>query len=60
MAFVPDYNIGDYEVEVDDDALIAVCRNYVTGMVIARFTGETAWSDARRKVQDLYWADRNA
>jgi hypothetical protein len=60
MALVPDYNIGDFEVEVDDDALIAICRNVVTGKVIARFRGESAWSNARRKAEDLYWAGRNA
>lgn len=54
----PDYNIGNYECEVDDDALIALVRNVVTGKVARRFTGETAWADARRYASDLHWAER--
>lgn len=56
----PDYNIGDYEVEVDDVALIAVVRHLVTGRVVKRFRGETAWSDARRHAQDLVFAEMRA
>lgn len=59
MALIPDYNIGDYEVEVDDGAMVAIVRHLVTGKVVKQFRGETAWSDARRKAQDLYFAARN-
>lgn len=51
----PDYNIGDYEVHVDDEALKAVVIFLPTGKPIKRFKGETAWSDARRHAEDLYW-----
>lgn len=60
MALIPDYNIGDYEVEVDDDTMTAVVRHLPTGKVVKRLRGETAWSDARREAQDLYWEARNA
>ena len=38
--FVPDYNIGDYEVEVDDQNLVARVIYSPTGKPIIKFTGE--------------------
>lgn len=43
-----DYHIGDFQVEVDDDALKAQVTNVSTGQVLRRFSGEFAWADARR------------
>lgn len=57
---VYDYNIGDYEVNVDDDALLAEVRHLPTGKVVSRHRGESAWADARRKAQDLYFAQQHA
>ena len=53
MSFITDYQHGDYASEVDDANLVAVVRNVSTGGVVKRFKGETAWSDAQRKVDDL-------
>lgn len=57
---IPDYNIGDYEVHVDDEALKAVVIYLPTGKPIKKFGGETAWADARRHAEDLYWIRRNS
>ena len=53
MSFIADYQHGDYASEVDDANLVAVVRSVSTGKVVKRFAGETAWSDAQRKVDDL-------
>ncbi len=53
MAFITDYQHGEFASEVDDANLVAVVRNVTTGKVVKRFKGETAWSDAQRKVTDL-------
>ena len=53
MAFLTDYQLGSFASEVDDANLVAVVRNVTTGKVVKRFKGETAWSDAQRKVTDL-------
>ena len=60
MSFITDYQHGDYASEVDDANLVAVVRNVSTGKVVKRFTGETAWSDAQRKVDDLALAARRS
>jgi hypothetical protein len=54
--FVPDYNIGNYEVEVDDENLVARVIYSPTGKPIEKFKGETAWSDARRHANDMHFA----
>jgi len=53
MAFITDYQQGDYASEVDDANLKAVVRNLTTGKIVKRFKGESAWSDAQREVTDL-------
>jgi len=53
MAFLTDYQQGDFSSEVDDANLVAVVRNLTTGKVVKRFKGETAWMDAQREVGDL-------
>ena len=47
-----DYHIGDFQVEVDDDALKAQVTDIPTGKVLRRFRGEFAWADARRFAND--------
>ena len=54
--FVPDYSIGNYEVQVDDEKLVARVVYSPSGKPIVKFTGETAWSRARVHAQDMYWA----
>lgn len=54
--FVPDYNIGDYEVLVDDKNLVSLVIYLPTGRTMKRFTGESAWADARRHANDKYFA----
>jgi hypothetical protein len=49
-----DYHIGDYEVEVDNDALKAQVKYIPTGQILKRFTGEFAWADARRFADDRH------
>lgn len=56
--FVPDYNIGDYEVEVDDQNLVARVVYSPTGKPIIKFTGEHAWSRARAHADDMHWVTR--
>ena len=53
MAFLTDYQQGDFSSEVDDANLVAVVRNLTTGKVVKRFKGETAWMDTQREVGDL-------
>ena len=60
MGFITDYQHGDYASEVDDANLVAVVRDVSTGRVVKRFRGETAWSDAQRKVDDLALAARRS
>ncbi len=52
-----DYRVGEYRVEVDDDALKARVTYIPTGQILKRFTGEFAWADARRYAndKDLTW-----
>ena len=57
MAFTTDYQHGNYASEVDHANLKAVVRNLTSGKVVKRFSGETAWMDAQRKVTDLALAD---
>ena len=57
MAYVTDYQEGNYASDVDDANLKAFVWNVTTGLVIQNFTGETAWMDAQRKVSDLALAD---
>lgn len=57
MAYVTDYQQGDYASDVDDANLKAVVRHVTTGKIIQHFKGETAWMDAQRKVIDLALAD---
>lgn len=52
MAFITDYTQGQWASEVDDGAMIALVRNVTTGQVVNRYTGESAWSDAQRQVND--------
>lgn len=54
--FVPDYNIGNYEVLVDDENLVAQVIFLPNGKPIKKFKGETAWSDARRHATDMHFA----
>lgn len=54
--FVPDYNIGNYEVEVDDENLVARVIYSPTGKPIVKFTGEHAQSRARAHADDMHWA----
>lgn len=54
--FVPDYNIGNYEVEVDDKNLVARVIYSPTGKPIVKFTGEHAQSRARAHADDMHWA----
>jgi hypothetical protein len=49
-----DYHVGDYQVEVDDDALKAQVTYIPTGQILKRFTGEFAWADARRFAGDKH------
>ena len=53
MAFITDYQHGNFVSEVDDTNLKAVVRNVSTGKVVKRFSGESAWSNAQRFVDDL-------
>jgi hypothetical protein len=55
-----DYTIGDFEVLVDDVNLRARVHSVVTGETLKRFSGETAWVDARRFANDRYWESRYA
>ena len=57
MAFTTDYQHGNYASEVDHANLKAIVRNLTSGKVVKRFSGETAWMDAQRKVTDLALAD---
>lgn len=57
MAYVTDYQEGNYASDVDDANLKAFVWNVTTGKVIQNFKGETAWMDAQRKVMDLALAD---
>ena len=50
---VLDYQEGDFASYTDDVSLKAEVRSISTGRVIRKFTGETAWMDAQRKVMDL-------
>ena len=50
---VLDYQEGDFASYTDDVSLKAEVRSISTGRVIRKFTGETAWMDAQRKVTDL-------
>jgi len=52
---IADYNIGNYEVQVDDKALLAQVVYLPTGKPLAKFKGETAWADARRHADDLFF-----
>ncbi len=52
-----DLAIGDYEVQSEE--LSAVVVNVVSGKVVKRFRGESAWSDANRYATDLYFAEIN-
>jgi hypothetical protein len=47
-----DYHVGEYGVEVDDDALKAQVKYIPTGQILKRFTGEFAWADAIRFADD--------
>lgn len=51
----PDYNIGDYEVQVDDAALVAQVVYLPSGKPIKKFVGERAWAEARRHAEDMHW-----
>lgn len=51
----PDYNIGDYEVQFDDAALVAQVVYLPSGKPIKKFVGERAWADARRHAEDMFW-----
>lgn len=53
-----DYNIGDYEVFVDDETLVAEVIYSPSGKPIKKFVGERAWSDARRHANEMYWETR--
>ena len=53
MGFITDYQYGNFVSEVDDTELKAVVRNLSTGKVVKRFSGESAWSNAQRLVDDL-------
>jgi len=57
MAYLTDCRHGDYASDVDDENLRAFVWHCPTGKVLHKFTGETAWSDAQRKVFDLALAD---
>lgn len=59
-AYVFDYTIGDFEVLVDDVNLRARVHSVVTGETLKRFSGETAWVDARRFADDKYLESRYA
>ena len=50
---VLDCQEGDFASYTDDVSLKAEVRSISTGRVIRKFTGETAWMDAQRKVTDL-------
>lgn len=50
---VLDYQAGDFASYTDDVSLKAEVRSVSTGRVIRKFSGETAWMDAQRKVTDL-------
>lgn len=54
MAFLTDYTQGQWASEVSTDGwqLSARVRNVSTGKVVNRYTGEMAWSDAQREVND--------
>jgi len=52
MAMQYDYHVGEYGVEVDDDALKAQVKYIPTGQILKRFTGEFAWADAIRFADD--------
>lgn len=54
--FVPDYNIGNYEVEVDDENLVARVIYSPSGKPLVKFTGEHAQSRARAHADDMHWA----
>jgi hypothetical protein len=57
MAFITDYQHGNYASEVDDANLKAIVRDLTSGKVVKRFSGESAWADAQREVSDLALAD---
>ena len=50
---VLDYREGDFASYTDDASLKAEVRSVSTGRVLRKFSGETAWMDAQRKVMDL-------
>ena len=54
--YVPDYNIGNYEVEVDDENLVARVIYSPSGKPLVKFTGEHAQSRARAHADDMHWA----
>lgn len=53
---LPDYNIGNYEVFVDNKTLVAEVIYSPSGKPIKKFVGETAWADARRHADDMHIA----
>ena len=53
-----DYHVGDWEVSVNDEALKAVVVYLPEGRVVRRFSGESAWSDARRFANDRFVSRR--
>ena len=59
MAFLTDYTQGQWASEVSTLGwqLSARVRNVSTGKVVNRYTGEMAWSDAQRQVNDLAMKD---
>ena len=57
MAYITDYQAGNYASDVDNANLKAFVWHVTTGKVIQHFKGETAWMDAQRKVNDLMFAD---
>ena len=57
MAYITDYQAGNYASDVDNANLKAFVWHVATGKVIQHFKGETAWMDAQRKVNDLALAD---
>ena len=50
---VLDYQEGNFASYTDDVSLKAEVRTVSTGRVVCKFSGETAWMDAQRKVMDL-------
>ena len=50
---VLDYQEGNFASYTDDASLKAEVRTVSNGRVVCKFSGETAWMDAQRKVMDL-------